>query len=328
MSQIENSDEIYYHYTSIHAFYNIISSKSLWLTSLKTSNDKEELYFNITDFSLLLDYIINNFPKNFEEQNFFEKFKILYNSYKNNKEKANDLNNSLVSEPYGICFTSLKDSLAHWSLYGSSMKGICFGISYPAYLKIYDNPESYNSIINSDEIHYKQSKIINTILYHLNLFCSFFDYLSPVLLEDFLKKNGWILCVNTLNYIKNFIKKEGYSVEHESRLFYDKQIFNRIQSFCKSAQGINYTAIIDNFDCLNREIIKKLKIENNVSYAVFHNQIRAYQSINLGNIWSSALIPEVILGPTCTQDIEELERFLKANGLMSTQIIKSTIPLR
>ena len=37
--------EIYYHYTSLEALYNIVSSKTFWLTSLKTSNDKKELYY-------------------------------------------------------------------------------------------------------------------------------------------------------------------------------------------------------------------------------------------------------------------------------------------
>lgn len=50
--------------------------------------------------------------------------------------------------------------------------------------------------------------------------------------------------------------------------------------------------------------------------------------MSLQNIWSSKLIPQVILGPKCIQDNEELQGFLKYHGLTGTKIVKSEIPLR
>ena len=36
-------DNVVYHYCSINALYNILKSRSLWLTALDSSNDKLEL---------------------------------------------------------------------------------------------------------------------------------------------------------------------------------------------------------------------------------------------------------------------------------------------
>lgn len=325
MSQTENSEEIYYHYTSVPAFYNIIASKSLWLTSLKTSNDKTELYYQLSDFDVTLKCINDNFPEEFKES-FYDKFKLIYQSYHNNKEKVINLNSSISSEPYGICFTSLKDSLAHWSLYGDNMQGVCICFSYNAFLNLYDSPTYSNIIINSNEILYHHDDIIKLIVLHLSLFYSFFEN-NTINLTQFLKDNGWILCVNTLLFIKNFIKKEQFSVEKESRLFYDGLIMNRIKLLLSSS-NLNTTSLLTNFQYLNNIVETSTKLNSLTSYNVFHNQIRAYQSMSLQNIWSSKLIPQVILGPKCVQDTDELQGFLKSHGLTDTRIAKSEIPLR
>ena len=46
--------------------------------------------------------------------------------------------------------------------------------------------------------------------------------------------------------------------------------------------------------------------------------IRGYKNLYLGEVWGSGTIPEIILGPTCVQNSNELKRFLKANGLEDT----------
>ena len=39
--------QVYYHYTSLDTLFNIISNKTLWLTSLKSSNDRKELFYSV-----------------------------------------------------------------------------------------------------------------------------------------------------------------------------------------------------------------------------------------------------------------------------------------
>ena len=55
-----DGQNIFYHYTSINSLYNIIMSRELWLTNLKSSNDKSERYYTVNHMLKDMDEIINN----------------------------------------------------------------------------------------------------------------------------------------------------------------------------------------------------------------------------------------------------------------------------
>lgn len=40
-----DGQNIFYHYTSINSLYNIIMSRELWLTNLKSSNDNRKILY-------------------------------------------------------------------------------------------------------------------------------------------------------------------------------------------------------------------------------------------------------------------------------------------
>ena len=56
--------------------------------------------------------------------------------------------------------------------------------------------------------------------------------------------------------------------------------------------------------------------------------IRSYKNLCLDEIWGSGVIPEIIIGPQCVQNRNELQRFLKANGLEGTKVSISKVPIR
>ena len=72
-------------------------------------------------------------------------------------------------------------------------------------------------------------------------------------------------------------------------------------------------------DCL------KLKEEQ---FAITKTGIRGYHNLCFDRIWGSLVIPEIVLGPMCVQNKNELQRFLKANGLYETKISVSNVPIR
>lgn len=49
-----DGQNIFYHYTSINSLYNIIMSRELWLTNLKSSNDKSERYYTVNQKDIIL----------------------------------------------------------------------------------------------------------------------------------------------------------------------------------------------------------------------------------------------------------------------------------
>lgn len=91
----------------------------------------------------------------------------------------------------------------------------------------------------------------------MSLFYSFFEN-NTINLAQFLEDNGWILCVNTLLFIKNFIKKEQFSVEKENRFFYDGLIMNRIKLLLSSS-NLNTASLLTNFQYLNNIVETSIK---------------------------------------------------------------------
>ena len=73
--------------------------------------------------------------------------------------------------------------------------------------------------------------------------------------------------------------------------------------------------------------LKNTAIEQ-THFSVFKNEIRSFHKLCLAHVWDSELIPEITLGAMCRQNKQELSHFLKAQGLKSTKITISKIPIR
>ncbi len=55
--------------------------------------------------------------------------------------------------------------------------------------------------------------------------------------------------------------------------------------------------------------------------------IRSYHNLCLNEIWNSGVITEIILGPLCIQNRNELKRFLSSNGLKKVKVSVSNVPI-
>lgn len=137
-----------------------------------------------------------------------------------------------------------------------------------------------------------------------------------------------VLSIIVCSRLNSFVKKEAFIDENEVRLLHDsrsindtKQVINQIKNGIDSALFKNLSKHFD-------ELIKILHLDE-VKY--FYSQergIRSYKELCLSDVWGSGVIPEIIVGPMCRQDITELKKFLKANGLQETKIIKSKVSIR
>lgn len=118
---------IYYHYTSLDALFSIVSNKTLWLTSLKSSNDKKELFYTADDFIHDFEFVcdtedIINIKKCFE---------ILRDNIHTNREKFRTECNR-KRKPYALCLSDKRDNLTHWDRYAASSTGVCIGVNVAA----------------------------------------------------------------------------------------------------------------------------------------------------------------------------------------------------
>lgn len=99
-----------YHYCSVESMFNIIKSKSLWLSNSGQMNDSEESTWIEQYFPSLKDLFVS------ENETQFLNDAIKLFHQENNK-------------PFIFCFSERKDSLSQWRAYSSDGRGVCLGFS-------------------------------------------------------------------------------------------------------------------------------------------------------------------------------------------------------
>lgn len=141
-----------------------------------------------------------------------------------------------------------------------------------------------------------------------------------------------IIYYSTLSIYRPRFKHSGFSSEKEHRIYLEEgEAENSSKYFEENASNSIYSndELLLNISKHIYELAQSLQLlVDNKRYALFKNHIRSYYPMNLTEIWSDVLIPEIILGPKCFQNKKELKRFAKACGLYRTKIHISNVPLR
>lgn len=106
-----------YHYTSIKSFFEMVTSKELWLGYTKNLNDTSELTFFINEMKKALEKKYKN----------SEKVKYIF-------KKMDSIGNSAHS--YVFCLSKLNDDAAMWERYADGAKGICVEFDTKSLVKI------------------------------------------------------------------------------------------------------------------------------------------------------------------------------------------------
>lgn len=314
--------DVYYHYTSVSSLYNIVNSKTFWLTNLKSSNDKKELSYSLPQFKKELYEIIEMEDDGETKHNLslaqtvFEQFPKI---------------NIAKSEAYALSLCHKKDDLTHWDRYAGNCSGVAIAINVAA-LKVYYSRKGLFSLTSGllpvKGITYskkdRQTDIYNAIRAFLNF--------SSSRTEGNNDNNLWERSLPRFYYsiyynIRNFVKMDAFMDEDEVRLFFRpdsiKSIASIINSFADSYPDKDFSKVGLEY----RKMIDEMRLEGKY-FAYFKNGIRSYRKLCLSEIWGNGLIPEIILGPMCTQDKKELRTFLDSCGLKGTKIVESKVPIR
>lgn len=327
--QTENiPTEIYYHYTSLDALYNIVSSRAFRLTNLRSSNDRKELYYKtenfLTDFKTITQKETDSTTK--------EQFNLIHQSICLNKENFLKACTPKI-QPYALCLSQKKDNLTHWDRYAANCTGVCIGFNVSALrvlmqrlaitsfgIGVYDLS---NAIYDFRQ---KENFIRNSLIKILTILRDSSDGIKNNITE-LLQNNGYTYAASIYTQIAKFVKDTSFIDEDETRLYHDsasiKNTLKLINSMASMLSPKLYSNMKKNFkefvDCLH------LKDER---FFVSSRGIRGYKELYLGEIWGSGTIPEIILGPMCVQNRKELQHFLRANGLQGTKILSSSVPIR
>lgn len=325
----EIKPQIYYHYTSLDALYKIVSSKALWLTSLKSSNDKKELFYTVDDF--MKDFAIVCDTE--EPGNIKACFNMLKDNIAENIQTFTQTC-SAKSKPYALCLSDKRDNLTHWDRYAASSTGVCIGINVAALKVLFSRTgiEGFGSSIfdvgkalyTAEDIH---RYIRNETISNLNILLDIIKEDSREKLLEKISKSGYIFTMGVCQNVIRFAKNPSFIDEGEVRVYFDKNSIPETLALLNSMKdGVN-NELFDTFIVNFKNLLTLLKIENE-EFFLSKSGIRGYHSLFLEEIWGPGLITEIILGPMCVQNRNELLRFLSENGLSGTKVCVSKVPLR
>jgi len=196
-----------YHYCSFEKFESIIESKTLWLTQIVKSNDKEEVS---RTFKIIWDSIQKDLEKGLVDmQNSADIIKIL------SSQMEVELHSSLKGDetPYGVCLSINGDLAQNWNEYGDMSRGIAIGFS----------SELFTGIAHSmphPSVNLEHSIGWNQVYYDRDDLTQKFISIFIDTLRSDTTALGWLTVRTTLKHYSAFIKNPTFKDEREVRVIY------------------------------------------------------------------------------------------------------------
>jgi hypothetical protein len=326
-------EDIVYHYCSVNSLFKIVNSKSFWLTSLNSSNDSLEIKYGKRLFHEVLSEMIeseNDADTKFAYQTIFSEAK--------GKELINEVEKGNF---YGLSFVRARDSLTHWNSYSNGGTGVAIGVNkwmFKHLLNTFNIMDILSNWISFERIIYdtqEQKKYIKRLIDNrLEMFrktevehgeAKQMPNMSYYREHDFVCKSMYYVGIDLL---APKFKHTGFIDESEERLFIKSGEVESVVE-CMSGDFFENKELQKNVVNHLNELICLLGIKkDNVKFEVIGKTIRPYYVLDLSELWSNALIPEIIIGPKCCQNKNELRDFLRINMLKGTKVCTSKIPVR
>lgn len=114
-----------YHYCSVDSFYNIIKSRSIWLSDIGKSNDLRELkWLKEKCETYILKYWLD-YVKELDKRG--ELSTKVFKRYEETKTLCDFINKRDTSKCWAFCLSEKKDDLGQWRGYADDGQGISIG---------------------------------------------------------------------------------------------------------------------------------------------------------------------------------------------------------
>lgn len=318
-------DEVVYHYCSMDALYGIFTSRSLWLTSLESSNDTLELQ--------LARKIINDALSQLIDNELDPELRLMFEKIQSAPQDCNYKKYRPKYKYYGLSLVKDKDSLTHWERYANNSTGVSIGINIALIEHMFltnSIPDILSSWFQTTEIIYSNEDQVEFAKASIRAKIDGFQdmYRSIATVENIFSS----IYYSTLTTLKPRFKHDGFSSEQEYRVYLEEGEAESTASYIKRNLAVVSEQQRELFSNLSNNILKlsnKLGILlKDKRYGLFGDGIRSFYNLNFEKTWSDVFIQEVVLGPKCYQNKKELKGFMKSCGLDRTKIVESKIPLR
>lgn len=222
------------------------------------------------------------------------------NMYDKLTDEIIDCTKSIVDFPYIFCCSKEKDLLSQWNKYGDDGKGIAIGfdINCIPHIDILGKGDFTNNLI-IDEVNYNMKGFDKIIINSIKTI--------PLLREKGLN-NGKIknMIIEFYKMLSTFIKDKGFKEEKEVRFAFKACYAHLLKSLNEDF----------NINCPKHPQIK---------FRTSNNNIISYFEQG----FEKNAIKEIVLGPKCNVDFNQLTLFLSEylpEVRKKNKIIKSNIP--
>lgn len=238
------------------------------------------------------------------------------------------------NKPYALCLSQKRDNLTHWDRYAAASTGVCIGVNLSALTVLHNrtgNSMFGPSLFDIGEILYTEDNIYDFIrrrtIRNIGILIEVFKDEFKGKLVETMKQRGYTYMVGVCQNLMHFAKNTSFIDEGEVRLYFDEMSIERTNDLIEDLASDCESEACEYFKTNFTTLVGSLGIDNKKFY-LGKAGIRSYHSLCLNEVWGPGLIPEIILGPMCVQNRNELLQFLSANELSGTKVSVSKVPLR
>ena len=291
----EKNPNILYHYCSADTFYEIIKSKSLRLSDITKSNDSQELKWVFTRFKE--DFSLSYLYKYGRENN--------VEVYKKVLEYAD----GIFQNSYVCCFSKDRDSLSQWRGYAADGTGLSLGIDassiyYTSTSSIKLLKVEYDENTQKDFIAQNVAKLVSRDIGEITDQV-IFDVLFELLEKATQYKHHSFYTENEYRFIyTTSLGKGSLSYYYEKR-----SEANKNTNLAKKEEKPSIKSYIDL--CLNQGFSSEGLTLSPLS--IRKDNLVSYYDLGFRRI-KDTFIREVIIGPKCKLDRDDILLFLHALG--------------
>ena len=294
-----------FHYASLETFKSIIENHWIWLCDIQKSNDSaERTYFENILLDVIDEYISN--PSNISTISpYAEKALETFKSTYHNQE-------AYIPPVYSASFSLDGDLLGQWRAYANNGTGVSIGFKQHIFEKTFNGENAWS-------ISYDKGLAIEACQYQiiksLRIFAEEYKDNEQDFLNDFA-----LSMLRFMEYKNIFFKLPQFREEKEYRIAYRHGIRN-YENF--ATHTMLSTAMLDTIPRYGGFELSSRK------HRISNNRLSSYYELSFSEKLCKNIISEVILGPKCQTEPQDVQMFLQDSGYGDQiKVHKSKIPYR
>lgn len=291
----KNNPEILYHYCSLETFLNIIKNRTIWLSDVTKSNDKQELRHLKSMAKLQLLTAQNEYLKRYSETpGFTYDFKAM-ESLNNLAERISLME---IFSTWVFCLSEEPDLLSQWRGYADNAAGICIGFDFEYLNKISTLQPNPDVMFQLKRIKYEKTDTSNFYAKQIDIentpmdFDAFKDKCKTALYSSFSQAP--------------FYKNSSFSEEKEWRI--------SLTHLPSEIKELKKNLIIP------QELQEYMKF-GECGYIAKQNKLVSHVELNISDIKNA--IKEIIIGPKCEATDDDILYFLISQNILENEDDKS-----